>query len=181
MNHTRYEDWLIELSEAPLEPEQAAALEAHLRECENCSSLAESWGQVERTLRKAGQVAPAPGFGGRWQARLAQDRQRQHRRQTVLVIGAGALALLIFTVLLGTLAWPWLRSPGLLLWAWVYQVVGIYLIAATTGEVLLPMVGSLFAAVPLLVWVFIFGLASMLSVLWVVSYRMLTNPRRMMK
>jgi hypothetical protein len=181
MNHTRYEDWLFELSEAPLDSAQAAELEAHLHECESCSSLAESWGQVERTLRKAGQAAPAAGFSGRWQARLAQERRRQHNRQTVLVIGGGVLGLLLLTAFLVALAWPWMRSPSLLVWAWVYQVAGMYMLAAATGEALLPLMSRMFAAVSLLAWVFIFGLASMLSVLWVVSYRMLTNPRRMMK
>ena len=181
MNHTRYQDWLFELSEGPLGPEQVVALDAHLRDCPDCRSLAESWGHAERSLRRAELAAPQPGFSQRWQARLAQSRQRLHRRQTIAVLSAGSVGVLLLLVILATLAWPWLHSPSLLLWAWVYQVFGIYLAAAQTGRALQSVFSELSGAISLVIWIFALGLFSMLSVLWVVSYRILTNPRRIMK
>jgi predicted anti-sigma-YlaC factor YlaD len=185
MMHLPYQEWLLEPPAEGLDPQQAAALQAHLQTCETCQALSGAWQQAERRLRLAEVVEPAPGFGERWQARLAearqQARQRVHRRQAVLALGLSFSGALILLATLTLLAWPWLRSPNLLLWTWAYQLLSLYTLARGAGYQLLPLARAASGIMPLFVWIFLIGIMSQLALVWVVSYRLLTNPRRITK
>ena len=180
MNHKPAIDLLFEDPEE-LSHTQVDILQEHLADCECCQELAESYRQLASTLKKAEQVGPEPGFASRWQIRLQASREKAHRRQIIatlaFVLGGSALllGLLVFA------AWPWLRSPDLLLWTWIYQLITLFTYANALREVVVPAVWEIKDLMPLAAWVFGVGLLSEMAVLWVVSYRLLTNPRRITK
>lgn len=185
MNHQPYREWLFASSDEPgeaLTPDQNAALQTHLDECSECQSLSAAWQAVEADLLAAPQISPAPGFAARWQKRLAfERRQRANRQGVLLMITSSAVGLFLVGILV-FVAWPLLSSPGLLVWTYLYQVLRWVSIFDAFQQ----FAGSLFRAadLPLISpvgWVFIFGCITMLCVLWVVSYRLLTNPRSMSK
>jgi anti-sigma factor RsiW len=178
IHHHPYEEWLLGSLDEALPAEQAAELEAHLHDCPACRALSDSWQLAEHTLRRAPLAAPRAGFSARWLQRVDVERQRSHRRQGLLIFG---LNLLLAAGLLAGLMWlalPMLRSPDLLLWTWLYQMVRWLSVAGAARQFLGGFLSATAANVPLAAWVLFAGILSQLGVLWVVSYRVLTNPRR---
>jgi hypothetical protein len=180
MNHKPAIDWLFEDPDE-LSQIQSDELQAHLGDCASCQELAESYRQLATALIKSEQVGPEAGFASRWQVRLQASRAKAHRRQimaTMAFVSAGSLVLI---GLLVSIAWPWLRSPDLLLWTWIYQLITLFTYVNALREVVVPAIWEITDLMPLAAWVFGFGLLSEMAVLWVVSYRLLTNPRRITK
>jgi predicted anti-sigma-YlaC factor YlaD len=179
MTHQPYQDWLFDAPD-DLSPGQRSGLQAHLSTCGDCRALADALRQVETGLREEAQsgLAPQEGFAARWQARLQADRQRAHRRQTLLVLllSLGA-ALLLLGVMLAA-AWPLLRTPDMVLWVGLYRAFALLSYWQGPGGVYPALQRAVTVAFPLAAWVLLMGIASELGVLWVVSYRLLTNPRR---
>ncbi len=184
MNHQLYEEWLFtyyDPAEEELTSQQIAELEAHLQGCQDCRKLADGWRGAGAQLRKAQEVAPQPGFTDRWQARFMVERQRLHHRQTLamLIFAIGGAALLFGSLVV--ISAPWLREPRLLFWSWVYQMITLFAYADVVREVAASLFRTTTGAIPLVGWVFLAGLLCELGVLWVVSFRLLTNPRRIMQ
>lgn len=181
MNHPMYQEWLFSQEDEPLDMEQQLALQAHLAECKECSALAEAWVAVDRQLRAMPQSAPMAGFTSRWQDRLLMDRQRAYRRQTILTLGFYGLGFLVLTGLAIFFFWPWLRSPQALWWSWLYHGLVFVSLADSLGEFLRTLLLASLQVIPTIGWLLIFGLICEAAVLWVVSFQMLTNPRRVTK
>jgi predicted anti-sigma-YlaC factor YlaD len=178
MNHQIYIDWIFEDGQ-DLTTQQAVDLDEHLQGCERCQSLADSFHNLEAALDQAEVVGPQSGFVTRWENHLEASRERLHRRQiitTFLFVVAG-LAILLGVLIFA--AWPWLRTPSLLFWTWIYQLFTIYTYLDAAREFASPLLAGSRGAITMLAWVFGLGLLSELAVLWVVSFRLLTNPRRM--
>jgi predicted anti-sigma-YlaC factor YlaD len=178
MTHQPYEDWMFEAPQ-DLDPQQMLELNSHLALCAGCRALAGSLGQAEALLRRQEQAAPADGFSLRFEERLAAERSRRHNRQTLLTFllalaGVGGLILG-----LGGLIWPYRSMLDGSLWAGVYQFISALAVVQMVGQFLSVFLRSAFAALPIALWVLGLGLLSQLAVLWVVSFRVLTNPRRM--
>jgi anti-sigma factor RsiW len=184
MNHHLYEEWLfasLDPTEQALTEEQAAALQEHLPGCESCRALAESWRQVETQLERVEQLAPPAGFASRWQERLEVERQRTHRRQTTLALACGIVgAMLLLGVLLVSF-WPWLQSPAVLVWAGLYRLFALAFYFLAAREFVVSLFSPLVRFLPA-IWLALFaGLVCELVVLWIVSLRFLTEPRRVTK
>lgn len=181
MNHRLYEDWLfahLDPAGNDLRAEQVKELENHLKACASCQQLADSWRQVEVELRRPVMAEPAAGFTLRWQARLDAERARLHRRQALAVLAFYiAAAVLVFGSLLA-LAWPWLGSPQVVFWSWFYRLYTMVFYAGEVQEFLQPVVQAATGAIPFTGWIFIVGILCELGVLWIVSFRLITNPRR---
>jgi anti-sigma factor RsiW len=182
MNHELYEEWLFtyydERSEEKLTSGQVLTLQAHLKSCAPCRQLAETWQQVDAQLRAAPIMAPVDGFASRWEARLEIERQRLQHRQALAVLGFSILAAaLLFSCLL-ILALPWMQSPRVLVWAGVYRLIQLFAYLETARDVFVPMLQTATGAIPASWWVILTGVLTELAVLWVVSYRLLTKPRR---
>jgi hypothetical protein len=175
MTHQPFQDWLFEDT---LDVTQADALHSHLDRCAECSDLLGAYHQVESSLHAAPFVAPAPGFTNRWQARLEAERGRLHRRQVRLAFAVGLAGALALLGLLTILLWPLLDSLDALLWAGVYQLYLVFTIVRQVGGTLAGLARALAPVLPLLFWVVALGLFTQAGVLWVVSYRYITNPRR---
>jgi anti-sigma factor RsiW len=179
MNHQQFEEWLF--ADQTLTPQEEAVLQEHLEGCESCRLLAASWREVERDLRQAPVVAPAPGFTLRWQARLEGQQRRLHRRQSVLLLGYSIAGVFLLLGSLVILLWPQLQSPGTIFYTWLYQTASLLVYLSYAGSVLSSIFRTAANIVPLVWWILMAGILSLLGVLWVVSVRMLTNPRRITK
>lgn len=179
MNHQPYEDWLFaDPIEEPLTPQQQVDLQAHLLECESCRSLAVAWQAVEADLNTGDMIWPRAGFTARWEERLEIEHARLHRRQSLAMLGFVIAGLtLLFTSLL-LLAMPLLNAPDVWLWTGVYQGVQLIDDLRAIQETILKLLRGLTGVVPRVWWVLGLGVLSQLVVLWIVSLRVLTNPRR---
>jgi predicted anti-sigma-YlaC factor YlaD len=183
MTHQPYLDWLLADSRRPeetLAADQKAALQGHLDDCPECRRLAAAWQAVDGELRAALVLEPAPGFTARWQTRLDVDRQSQRRRQSMTMFAVSlGLALVLFVVLL-VLAWPVIQSPRLLLWTYIFQVIRWASLFAAVQQFTASLLRGAVAALSPLGTIFAVGGLSLMAVLWVVSYRVLTNPERIL-
>ena len=177
MNHMPYQGWIFE-DRQTLDKADISALQSHLAVCAECSALAEDLQQVEQVLRAQPLQGPTEGFTLRWQARLEAERSRQHRRQVGLALMIGLSGALTLLTLLAVLFWPALDSLDALLWAAAYQLYIALAFARQAVGIVGEFVRYLAPALPLVFWVFALGLLTQACVLWVVSYRYMTNPRR---
>lgn len=177
MNHQPYRDWIFEDT---LDSLKTDALHSHLEACVECRSLVGAYHQVEHSLRTAPLVAPTQGFNLRFQARLGAERERLHRRQVGLALVFGVGGALALIILLALLFWPLLDSLNGFLWAGAYQLYLAFVFLRQAGEFLAGIARGLALALPLVVWIVALGLFTQALVLWVVSYRYMTNPRRIL-
>jgi predicted anti-sigma-YlaC factor YlaD len=107
MSHSPYDEWLF--SDDPRSATELAELRQHLASCARCRLLQAAWGEARRDLESSPQAAPRPGFAGRWEARLAQERQRRAHRQSI-----GLLAILGTCLAGAIVGYAWMGSPALL-------------------------------------------------------------------
>ncbi len=177
MNHQSYVNWIFD-NDQDLTTQQADDLNEHLHACERCQSLADSLHNLEAALDQAELIGPQSGFVTRWENRLEASRKRLHRRQIIITLSFVVAGLAVLLGVLVFAAWPWLRTPSLLFWTWIYQLFTIYTYLDALRELASPLLAGSRGAIAMLVWVFGLGLLSELAVLWVVSYRLLSNPRR---
>ncbi len=163
MNHQPFEDWL--LTEKLISPRQKLELDAHLRICSYCSSLAETG----RALRTVKIVSPAAGFSARFQQRLALQRaaERRRRRWGAILFTFGGLAMLLWAA--GPYLASFVASPA----SWIAALIewGVFLITTLqalgqAGSVLVRMLPSFLS--PFIVMVLFSGLAGV-GLLWSVS------------
>ena len=181
MKHQTYEDWLFTYygdTTEMMSSERVSALQEHLQSCESCRQMANAWELVEMQLSAKPMLEPKPGFTNRWQAHLRADRNRMHQRQTASVLIFSSVSIAILIAVLLTLVWPWMRSPNVFLWTWLYRTFTIYAYAGVVGDIMGTLFQTATGVIPLTWWVVFVGLISELGVLWIVSYRLLTNPRR---
>jgi anti-sigma factor RsiW len=166
------------LSEESLDPQQKAALQEHLEECDSCRLLSSAWQEVEARLQIAPMEEPQPGFTSRWQARLLLERKRLERRQSMafLTFNIGGAVILLASLLIWL--WPALRSPGEFLVVWSYRISSWLTLANVADGVVSALLRTITGLIPPVWWVLFAGLLCLLVVLWVVSYQLLLNPRR---
>jgi anti-sigma factor RsiW len=175
MTHQPFQDWLFEDA---LDAGQADALHSHLETCADCRSLVGAFRQVERSLHAAPLVAPTPGFTLRWHSRLEAERSRLHHRQLRIAAVIGVSGAVILLGLLAILLWPLLDSLDALLWAGVYQLYLAFVFLRSASETLGAFARGVALVLPVAAWILALGLLTQAGVLWVVSYRYMTNPRR---
>jgi len=163
MNHRPFEDWLLD--EQPLNNEEKRELQLHLQECDHCRALAE----VNLELRSVKMAAPAPGFAGRFQKRLARQRVIEARNRLVGVMILAFAALGLTAWLVGPYVVSFLGSPA----EWIAGAIGFYLSLASTFEAI-GSLGSILARVlpaffPPLAWLTFVSVVSGFGLLWAVS------------
>jgi len=179
MNHQYFEDLLF--AEQPLTPQDNAVLQAHLQDCESCQMLAGAWQEVENQLHRSAMLEPAPGFTDRWQTRLARDGQRVQRRQSMLLLGFSIGGATLLLASLAVLLLPMADSPIVFVAAWLSRLAEMANIVVSAGDVVSSIFQSVSGSVSLF-WVILgSGLVSLLAVVWLVSYRVLSAPRREIK
>ena len=175
LTHPPFNRWL--LSGEPLSPEQNTILQEHLRYCPECSQLQAAWGEAQLQLSSAGQVAPAPGFTRRFQQRLALQRvKRQRRSSWMLFLGAAGMALFILSLIFWQIAGTF-NPPASLLSGLVYLWTYVFVFTERLTDIF----GSAARILPSITFVgmvFLVGFSTLMSVLWLVTYRQLTQGRR---
>jgi hypothetical protein len=169
MNHRPFEDWL--LAEEPLTTEQKTDLQEHLNSCSSCLALAE----VNMALRSKKSFVPAPGFGSRFQSRLAVRRSAQQRRNFlgITILVASAIGL-FFWLVFPYLQWAY-RSPVEVFITWITMLSLAFsslLAYGRAGSVILRVASGF---VPIYFWVAVFALTGLFGLLWVVSIRKFAN------
>ena len=180
MNHQPYEEWLFSYIDKlhELSPQQVQELKSHVQGCESCSRLASAWGLVVNEMRQTPLLEPAPGFKARWQERQRAEQKRVHLRQSIAMLGfsLGGASLVFGSLLM--LSFPWLRAPRVLLLAWLYRMFTLAVYVEEIQQAASPIFQSLAGMWRPLWWVFLIGIITELTVLWVVSFRLATNLRR---
>lgn len=172
MNHQPFETWLLD--DKVLNPTEKRELTSHLRECKNCSALAETG----LALRSSHVVAPAPGFTMRFQQKLAVQKAAEQRRR---------LWGLIVLILSGVGLLGWFLAPVLISIAtspveWLISAAGLLLFVFTSlqafGEIVTVIARMLPDFLPPYMWMVILsGLAGM-GLLWAVSiWRFARRPQ----
>lgn len=175
MNHQPFRGWLF--SEDELTVEQAQALRDHLDGCEACRQVESSWKEVEAVMDRSTQLMPAPGFVGRWQIRLVEHQQHQQRMRGWYLIGATSLVVISLFVLVVLQLQSLLTAPDTFLAAIFDRLMQVLSIFFTIRN----MVGSIPLPSPiysLLGMVFLVGIISFMSVLWLATYRKISLARR---
>jgi hypothetical protein len=111
-------------------------------------------------------------------ARLEADHLKLQRRQTlaILLFCVGGAALLLAS--LGLLALQSLQSFETLFWAWVYQLFTVATAASSLQDNFAVALRAVTDVVPLGLWILGAGLLCEMAVIWIVTLRVVMNPRR---
>lgn len=176
MSHQPYEDLLF--SDEELAVQESTALREHLQECESCYQLSIAWGAVEIKLQESPLAAPEPHFVNRWRTRLEAERIKNQKRQNrIMLILTWGIAAIILAALV-YLALPLFQSPKVVALTYLYQLINLVWVVNFVQGLFNVITNSVFGVFSF-VWLGIaVGVMTLLSVLWVVSIRYLTSPRR---
>ena len=184
MSHLPFEIWL--LSEEPLSDDENRALQEHLRTCEQCRQLQESWSGVHMLFDDVPQMEPQHGFVNRWQTRLEADRQadqmmRYRWQSWIMLIGIANFAA--FTLLLvGLLLSNTYDSIVEYFLTWIYRGAATLTLVNGIQGVVTTLLRTIPDALPLTVWVGIGTVLSVAVIIWIISIAKLTSmPRRASK
>lgn len=179
MNHKPYEDMIFASDQST--SADRTLLHDHLVVCEECRNLSQAWEHVTLELKASPMAAPAPGFTARWMKRLEANLSRQQRWQSLLILAFCLLGAVLLLGGLALLSLPVAESPLVLIMAWISKVWVLF----STARLLQNMVATLFNAlvntVPPYWLIFVFGVGSLMAVVWAASVRVLTMPRRVSK
>jgi len=101
-----------------LTPHEIRQIEAHTATCPSCRASLEALRRLDRLFSAAPLISPAPGFGERFQAKLAARRRRHHTWAGLLTLTLATLALMlgasVVLVISGLTLWGNLSISGLL-------------------------------------------------------------------
>jgi predicted anti-sigma-YlaC factor YlaD len=153
MKHRLYEGWIMARDE--LTPDQMRDLEAHLKECESCSRLAEAEKALEQVFTSVQMSEPMPGFAQRWKIRMGERRMSAHRRQTSWILGSlsvGATALFLPLLLETILV---LVSPEDFLFDLAAALVDWLSLLDFVGDFVKTSVSTIFSTVPVALWLLV--------------------------
>ena len=175
MNHQPFRSWL--LSEEELTTEQSQALQEHLYACDACSQLDVSWKELESVITRSPQLPSAPGFVERWQANLVEYQQLRQKQKGWLTIGTTSFIVVSLLVLVALQVWSLIQAPDAYLAVWFDRLLGVLSIFFSLRNLVsaysLP--GLVYTVA---VMVFLVGMISFMSVLWLATYRKISMARR---
>jgi hypothetical protein len=174
MNHLPFREWL--LSEQELSQDQSRQLEDHLSSCEACSLIQTSWNDIEGSFHNFPIAEPAPGFTARWQSHLAEYRLEQQKRKGWFIISAIAVVVVSLLTTLVYQAWPLIQAPDSLMAILFERLMGVISIYFSLRN----LVSAYSWPTPLItfiVMIFLVGILSFMSVLWLATYRKFSLTR----
>jgi hypothetical protein len=97
-NCDQYTEWMSLAQDGLLNSTQTRLLHGHMAVCPICQTQWEAMTLVSQLFHAAPMVTPAPGFAERVQAKLEYRQERRRRAITLLLLGMGALVLLILAL-----------------------------------------------------------------------------------
>ena len=172
MNHRPFEDWLLD--DQLLDPAQKRNLDAHLRDCNACSAIAES----NLALRSARIIAPAPGFTTRFQERLVLARRAQRRRTLLGTLFFSLGGMVLLAILAGPTLVSLIGSPAEWISAMVQALLFIYTMTMAVLEASPVVFRVLPGFMPPFFWLVLLSTVSGLGLLWSVSiWRLVRRPQ----
>lgn len=179
MKHLLIKSWM--LSEEPLRPDQARALDAHLATCESCQTMASAWLEARALITSVPPAEPAEGLAERWHARfIAQNQELASRKQRqswwFFFIAAG-LAVLLFLMLLTQIITSF-NSPVEIFLSGVQLLTGMVTFLGTLQGLVTTLAGTFITLVPPVGWFLLTGVLCALIIIWLVSLRLVIYPRR---
>lgn len=109
MKHKPFESWILDNPD--LDPNQRKDLATHLSVCLQCHKLQANWQVNQKSMQKAIQHEPEPGFTQRWsimaKSRQASEKSRQVRR-TLMIMAVVAIFASSFYAIQNNLLITWL-------------------------------------------------------------------------
>jgi hypothetical protein len=174
MNHQPFRDWL--LSEEKLSADQIQQMQEHLQSCESCRQTEVAWLEVESAFHKIPQAQPAPGFTNRWQTHLAEYKERKQKRTGWITIGFTIVIIISLLSILTTQLWSLIQTPGPYLAEWFTRIFSLVAIYLTVQDMFRSFSGSI--PIYFTGMIFLVGIVSFISVLWLATYRKLSLARR---
>ncbi|MBN2147091.1 MAG: zf-HC2 domain-containing protein [Anaerolineales bacterium] len=175
MNHQPFRSWL--LSEEPLPPEQAQALQEHLQSCEACRQIDHAWNDVHALFQHLPDAVPAPGFTERWQQRMVENQLHKQQQQAWAATAFTAFIAFMLILAFGAQIVEMLRSPTQLALLWIARLSGL-LHLFEQAQAFLVVLCKAAPVVPLTGMIFSTGIICFLCVSWLATYRQLTISRR---
>jgi predicted anti-sigma-YlaC factor YlaD len=176
MNHQPYEDWLI--SEDPILPEQNSELQDHLRKCDSCRQLSESWLDIQTLLHVPQQVRPHAGFSARWLTHYEeQERKNKQRQSWIMLILTGGVTVFLL-LMMGVNIITSVDQPLQLLLLGTNKLIEWLSVIKAINEILSALVELVSFMIPPVWWVLLAGMISLLCLLWFYSLKQLIQPRR---
>jgi hypothetical protein len=173
MNHQLFEDWLF--SEDPLNPDQAQALQEHLKTCDSCCQLSAAWSEVETLFVSTPPAIPAAGFATRWRARwqsqLVKKMHKRQQRQTWMIFAVTTLGTILLFILMLNQFRSTIDTPTDLFLFWVTRITSSLSYANAVQDVSLALLRTVLSVFPLSYWVISLSALCALSLLWIFSLR----------
>lgn len=178
MNHQFFENLL--LSDSELTQVESTLLKEHLQECEACRQFSIALEDVDNMFRNTACVSPAIGFTHRWQETLVQDNKKRQKRQIWLILSLGVLSIAALFLLLGLSVLPVFLSPITILWAEVFNLVSWFSAIEWIVGILLMIFKAAYTVVPPSLWIALSFAFMGLCAIWVVAFKQVTAPRRLL-
>ncbi len=177
MNHQFFETLL--LSDSELTHVESAMLEEHLQTCGACRQFSDALVEVDNLFHSTAIVSPATGFSQRWQETLAQDHIKRQQRQTWLIIIVGVCSIGALLLLLGFTVLPIFISPISILWAELFSIVTWFSAVEAIVDILSTLFRAAYSVVPASLWIALSFAFLGLCAIWVVAFKQVTTPRRL--
>lgn len=175
-NHQPFEDWVY--SRETISSQEELALQEHLKQCASCQNLVDTLTEVELCLKAEPVLTPEAGFTARWHTRLAEQRARQQKRQTISFMVFSIIGVVILLVMLVIFMMPVLRSPYPFLLAMAYQITLIYAFLTTFTQAGITVVLTMVKVIPPMVWVGAMIVMLGLVGFWMIAFEKLVYQRR---
>jgi len=180
MDHQPYESWLV--VDEPLLPDQEANLQEHLKSCESCRQLHNSWQEVETLFVEQTIVQPKPGFTERWQVRLAkefsQENERQQRRSSWIFLGSTSGAAFLVLIIMAIGFFSTVQNSTEVFISGMTFIAGLLNLTNAVQVALVPLLEVIIVSVPTLWWLFLIISASLLTTVLIFSTLRILRTRR---
>lgn len=178
MNHQFFETLLLSDSE-PTQVE-LTMLKEHLQTCDACRQFSSALEDVDNMFHNISFVSPAIGFSQRWQETLAKDNKKRQKRQTWTIITLSVCSIGALFLLLGFTVIPIFLSPITILWAELFNLVSWFSAVEWIVDILLTLFRAANVVVPPSLWIALSVAFMGLCAIWVVAFKQVTAPRRLM-
>lgn len=176
MSHHSYEEMI--LADENLSSEQQLDLQQHIQLCESCSELASAWKVVQYDLENSTMLEPASHFVNRWQARLEMERLAKHHKQNRLMFFITWSAVLVVFGLLVYFTLPVFQEPKAFFLTYLYQLLNWLSVINYIQNFSQTLATGTYGGISVLWFILAAGILTFLGVIWLVSIRYLTSPRR---
>lgn len=98
MDHQPFEDWIFRQNE--IEDSSKQELNQHMDTCQQCTELNASFKNVENLFLHQPMVSPTAGFTNRFAAKMALEKEKMYRKQSIRSLVITGIILIIISIIL---------------------------------------------------------------------------------